>query len=88
MEKMLVGLIHGSMEPILYGFIIFIGLLSMWHKLVNFKLFTFAVEVGVFWLVFKLHGGSMTGGFAATVASLLAGTFLSINSLFPKKRKY
>ena len=29
----------------------------------------------VFWLVFTLHGHSMTGGFAATIAALLAGVF-------------
>ena len=37
------------------------------------RLLTFAIEVGVFVLVFKLHGGTMAGSFAATVAALLAG---------------
>jgi hypothetical protein len=67
------GLGHLDFTPIFYGIIIFLGLLSMWHKLVKEKILALLVEVGVFILVFKLHGGSMAGGFAATVAALLAG---------------
>lgn len=40
------------------------------------KYLAFAIEVSVFTLVFVLHGGSMTGGMAAAVAALLAGTIL------------
>ena len=67
------GLGHIDVGPLLYGVVFFVGFYSMWWKLRHGKLLTFAVEVGVFVLVFKLHGGTMAGGFAATVAALLAG---------------
>lgn len=66
-------LLHGSLEPLVYGVIIFLGLYSMWHKITRGKWFAFVIEVSVFVLVFKLHSGTMNGGFAATVAALLAG---------------
>ena len=66
-------LLHGSLEPIVYGVVIFLGLYSMWWKISHGKVFPFVIEVFVFALVFKLHSGSMTGGFAATIAALLAG---------------
>ena len=72
------GLSHLDVGPLFYGIIIFVGLMSMWTKLVNFRLLAFSVEAFVFWLVFALHGGTMTGGMAATVASLLAGIYLSL----------
>ena len=69
------ALIHGSTEPILYGLVIFIGLLIMLNKLTSGNFLGFLCDAGVFWLVFSLHGHSMTGGFAATIAALLAGIF-------------
>ncbi|WP_018609518.1 hypothetical protein [Uliginosibacterium gangwonense] len=71
--NMLTFLSHLDLMPLLYGIIIFLGLWSMWHKLRTLRLVSFCVEAGVFWLVFSLHGGTMAGGFAATVAALLAG---------------
>lgn len=67
------GLGHIDLMPMVYGLIIFFGLLSMFNKFRSWHLFSLLIEVSVFILVFKLHGGSMAGGFAATVAALLAG---------------
>lgn len=64
---------HIDLMPLIYGGIIFLGLLSMFNKLRTFQFVAFGIEAGVFWLVFSLHGGTMAGGFAATVAALLAG---------------
>ena len=72
-------LLHGSLEPLVYGLIIFLGLYSMWYKLSRGKLFAFAIEVFVLVLVFRLHGGTMNGGFAATVAALLAGVLIPMS---------
>jgi len=69
-------LLHGSFEPLIYGLIIFLGLYSMWHKITRGKFLAFMVEVTVFIIVFKLHSGTMNGGFAATVAALLAGQIM------------
>lgn len=70
------GLGHIDMGPLLYGVVIFLGLYSMWWKLTHKRLLGFIVELTVFILVFKLHGGTMAGGFAATVAALLAGVII------------
>ena len=67
------ALIHTSAEPIIYGLVIFLGLLSMWYKLTRGKFVSLTIEVLIFILVFQLHSGTMSGGFAATVAALLAG---------------
>ena len=69
-------LFHGSFEPIIYGVVIFLGLYSMWYKLTRGKFLAFVIEVSVFILVFKLHSGTMVGGFAATIAALLSGLII------------
>ena len=76
-------LLHGSFEPIIYGLVIFAGLFSMWYKITHKHLLSFTVELMIFIIVFKLHGGTMAGGFAATIAALLAGL---IFPLFLKHR--
>jgi len=70
------GLGHVDLTPLVYGLVIFCGIFSMWWKLTHGRWLTFAVEASVFALVFKLHGGTMAGGFAATVAALLAGLII------------
>lgn len=70
------GLAHFDVTPIIYGIVIFIGLFSMYYKFTHHMIFGAVVEVFVFVLVFKLHGGTMTGGFAATIAALLAGLII------------
>lgn len=69
------ALVTGSLEPILYGVVIFTGLLITLNKLLNAQFLSFTCDIAIFWLVFTLHGHSMTGGFAATIAALLAGLF-------------
>ena len=69
---------HLDIMPVLYGLVIFIGLWSMWAKLVSGKFLGLIIEVSIFWLVFHLHGGTMAGGFAAALAALLAG------AIFPR----
>jgi hypothetical protein len=66
---------HLDVMPLVYGIVIFLGLFSMWSKLVKRHFIAFIIEVTVFWLVFSLHGGTMAGGFAAAIAALLAGFF-------------
>ena len=66
---------HLDFGPILYGVVMFLGLLVMWWKLKNGRWLSLAIDIGVFALVFKLHGGTMAGGFSAMVAALLAGLF-------------
>ena len=70
------GLAHMDVMPLLYGVVIFIGIWSMWHKLTHGKWLALSIEVFVFWLVFALHGGTMTGGMSAAFAAILAGFIL------------
>jgi hypothetical protein len=66
---------HLDLAPLFYGAIMFLGLWSMYYKFTRGLWFALTVEVLVFVLVFKLHGGTMAGGFAAMVCALLAGLF-------------
>jgi len=70
---MFATLLHGSFEPILYGVVVFLGLALMWWKLTTGRYLGLTIDIAVFILVFKMHGGSMTGGMSAAVAALLAG---------------
>ena len=69
---------HIDWGPAFYGVIIFLGIWSMLIKLKAGMWLAFFSEVFVFWLVFTLHGGTMAGGFAATIASLIAGVVLPL----------
>ncbi len=73
-----IGLAHLDFGPLVYGAIMFIGLAVMWWKLTSGHWLSLAIDIGVFSLVFSLHGGTMAGGFAAMVAALLAGVFLPL----------
>lgn len=70
------GIAHIDVMPLLYGVVMFIGIWSMWRKLVSARFIALIIEVAVFFLVFKLHGGTMSGGFAAMTAALIAGFVL------------
>jgi hypothetical protein len=73
-----IGLGHIDFGPVLYGFIMFIGITVMWFKLTSGRWLSLMIDIGVFTLVFSLHGGTMAGGFAAMIAALLAGMFLPL----------
>ncbi len=66
-------LAHANIEPLIYGIVVFLGLALMWWKLTTGRYLALTVDIVVFILVFKMHGGSMAGGMAAAVAALLAG---------------
>lgn len=69
---------HIDFAPLLYGFIMFFGIAVMWWKMIHGRWLSLVIDVAVFILVFKLHGGTMAGGFAAMIAALLAGLFLPL----------
>jgi hypothetical protein len=56
----------------------FLGIAVMWWKLTHGHFLSLIIDITVFALVFKLHGGTMSGGFAAMIAALLAGIFLPL----------
>lgn len=69
---------HFDFVPLIYGVLMFIGIAVMWSKLVSGRWLSLIIDIGVFTLVFSLHGGTMAGGFAAMIAALLAGVFLPL----------
>jgi hypothetical protein len=69
---------HFDLAPLVYGLFMFLGIAVIWHKLVTFRWPSLAIDIGVFWLVFSMHGGSMTGGFAAMICAALAGILLPL----------
>ncbi len=70
---MLAALSHIDMAPLFYGVILAIGIFSMLHKLRRGQIFTLAVELIVFFTVFSMHKGTLTGGMSAAIASLIVG---------------
>jgi len=75
------GLGHIDALPIVAGLIYALGLWSMWHKVRNGRFIGAAVELTVFIVLLRMHGGTMTGGVGATVAALIVG------SVFPSYKK-
>ena len=69
---------HLNFAPLLYGAVMFLGLLVMWWKFTHCHWLSLAIDIGVFALVFTLHGGTMAGGVSAMVAALLAGLIFPI----------
>jgi len=75
------GVGHIDALPFLAGLVYALGLWSMWHKVLNGRYIGAIVELTIFIVLFRMHGGSMTGGVGSTVAALIVG------SLFPSKRR-
>jgi hypothetical protein len=70
---MLAFLAHLGLESIFYGVILALGIISPVVKIRCGMWLAAIIEVSVFVLVFKMHGGTMTGGFAAVIAGLICG---------------
>ncbi len=75
------GLGHIDMMPLIAGCIYALGMWSVWHKWLNGRYLGAIVELAVFFVLFKMHGSTLTGGTGATIAALIVG------SLFPTKRR-
>lgn len=63
---------HIDWGPLVYGIVMFLGLWLTFYKIMKRKWLSVFIDVSVFILVFKLHGGTMAGGFSAMVAAMLA----------------
>ena len=73
-----VFLAHIDWSPIIYGVALFLSVMSMGWKLKQGQYIGFAAEVLVVGLILVIHGGSVTGGCAATIAGLLSGWFIPL----------
>lgn len=66
--NILAGLGHMDMLPIVYAFAITIGILIVYVKFKLGYTSSALIDITVFTAIFWLHGGSMTGALAATIA--------------------
>lgn len=64
---------HVDFGPVVYGVVMFLGLFVMLFKFMHGRWASLFIDIAVFALVFKLHGGTMAGGFSAMVCAMLAG---------------
>ena len=71
-------LAHLDLMPLFYGLLMFFGLAYTFHKLLHGQIVSVGIDMAVFWLVFSLHGHSMTGGFSAMIAAALSSIFFPI----------
>lgn len=67
---------HGNIEWIALAIVYFICIASLYYKIKRGRFVACTIEIVVFVVLFKLHGGSVSGSTAAAVAALLTGTFL------------
>ena len=79
-------LAHIDWAPMIYGVCLFLSFMSMAWKIKHGKYIGFVAEVLVVALILIIHGGSVTGGFAATIAGLLCGWAIPI--MFPAGSKF
>ena len=63
---------HVDALPFIYGIFIAINLVILVLKVKNLKLFSAAVDIAVFWGIFHMHGGTMTGSLAALIAATVS----------------
>jgi hypothetical protein len=67
---------HIDMGPLFYGVILAIGIIIVFIKLITGAWQSLAIEVFIFWAVFSMHKGTLTGGMAAAVASSIAANII------------
>ena len=64
---------HIDAAPLFYGLLLAIGIFSMLKKLLTFDWLTLTIEVIVFYVVFSMHKGTLTGGMSAAICALIVG---------------
>lgn len=69
---------HIDAAPLFYGVLLAVGIFSMLRKMLTFDFFTLAVEVVVFYVVFSMHKGTLTGGMSAAICALIVGLFFKM----------
>lgn len=66
-----VWLSHLDMTPIFYGMILAVWFMIIVYHVFSAKLMAVVIDIAVFFIVISLHGGTMTGGMAATVCGVI-----------------
>jgi hypothetical protein len=69
---------HLDLMPLFYGVIIILGICVVVIHIATMKIGAALLDVGIFVLVFWMHGGTMTGGMSAAVAALVGGIVIPL----------
>lgn len=62
---------HIDLNPLFYGLILVLWASVALMHIMQRKFIATVIDLGGFWFVFWLHGGTLTGGMAATVFGLV-----------------
>lgn len=75
-----IGALFGHMDllPFVYGFMIFVNLFILAYKFKKRMILSFIIDIAVFWAIFNMHSGSMTGALAALIAATFSSMFLPL----------
>lgn len=69
---------HIDALPFIYGVMIALNLIIFIVKLKKGMLLSAAIDGAVFWGVFQMHGGTMTGSLAALIAATIASLIVPV----------
>lgn len=69
---------HIDMGPIFYGLILAIGIIIVFIKLITGAWLSLGIEIFIFWVVFSMHKGTLTGGMAAAISSSVAANIIML----------
>lgn len=64
---------HIDMAPLFYGVILAVGIFSMIFKFMRGDWLALFIELSIFYIVFSMHRGTLTGGMSAAVCALIVG---------------
>lgn len=64
---------HIDAAPLFYGVLLAVGIFSMLRKLLLLDFLTLGIEIFVFYVVFQMHKGTLTGGMSAAICALIVG---------------
>lgn len=76
---------HVDALPFIYGLMIALNLIILVVKIKKHKWFSVVIDCAVFYGIFSMHGGSMTGSLAALIAATV--TSLALPLMFRGKTK-
>lgn len=69
---------HIDLGPVFYGVILAIWMLIVVLHLLNGNILAVIIDIVAFTIVIKIHGGTLTGGMAATVCGLIVSLVIPI----------
>jgi hypothetical protein len=88
MNTIFAGIAQLPLEPLMYACAIAWGYISIFNKFKTMRFGAAIVELLIFTSIFMLHGGTIAGGFAASLASPLIAWVIFKSPKKPKPSRY